>query len=102
METELSTHSEATRLFRAMLRHPASNIAQVILNPVTDNAITIGMNETVDAEVRVYEYDDGVVIYEAIGWVDNVNGDEQVVTICATADVKEARDKVVEFYRKFM
>jgi hypothetical protein len=60
------------------------------------------MNEIVDAEVRVYEYDDGVVIYEAIGWVDDVNGVEQVVTICATSEIKEARDKVVEFYHRFM
>jgi hypothetical protein len=102
VETKLPTHNEATRLLLGMLRHPASRIKQVLLNPVTDNAITIGMNETVDAEVRVYEYDDGVVMYEAIGWVDDVNGIEQVTTICATLDIKEARDKVVEFYHRFM
>ena len=102
METKLPTHSEATRLLLGMLRHPASRIARVLLNPVTDNAITVVMNEIVDAEVRVYEYDDGVVMYEAIGWVDDVNGIEQVTTICATLDIKEARDKVVEFYHRFM
>jgi len=102
VETTIPTYSETTRLFLATLRHPASRITRVLLNPVTDNAITIEMNETVDAEVRVYDYDDGVTIYEAIGWVDDVNGIEQTVTICATADWKEAREKVVEFYHRFM
>lgn len=84
------------------MRHPANRIARLLLNPVKDNAISIVMNELVDAEVRVYDYEDDVVIYEAIGWVDNVNGVEQTVTICVTTDWKEARDKVVEFYHRFM
>ena len=102
MEIKIPTYSEATVNFLSRLRHPANRIARVLLNPVKDNAISISMNELVDAEIRVYEYEDGVAIYEAIGWVDNVDGNEQVVTICVTTDWKEARTKIVEFYHKFI
>ena len=102
METTIPTYSEATVNFLSRLRHPANRIARILLNPVKDNAISISMNELVDAEIRVYDYEDGVAIYEAIGWVDNVNGDEQVVVICVTTDWKEARTKIVEFYHQFI
>lgn len=84
------------------LRHPANRMPRVLLNPVKDNTITISMNETVDAEIRVYNYDDGVTLYEAIAWVDDVNGVESVVTVCVTTDWKELRSNVVEFYHRFM
>ena len=98
----LPKYSKATSHLVSMLRHPANRMPGVMLNPVKDNAISISMTELVDAEVRVYDYEDGETIYEAIGWVDNVNGKEQVVVICVTTDWHILRDKVVEFYRMFM
>lgn len=102
MDIKIPTYSETTMTFFHKLRHPANRIARLLLNPVKDNAISISMNELVDAEIRVYDYEDGVTIYEAIGWVDNVDGDEKIVTICATTDWKEARAKIVQFYHQFI